>query len=839
MKGPEAMSPNPNHDQEARFDELLNELRNETAAPEELAAAQTRVWEKLARASGDVCGDFRADFDAYISNSLSDARRMLMDDHLSRCALCRRALADKRSGAKVVSMPIPAATPRRLPQWSKWAVAAGLAAVMLYAGRGPIDSALAPSGPRATVEQVNGALYTLAGGAASTGKTLAEGEAVRTGPGSRAILRLADGSAVEMNERTELYIHAAWSGQSVHLDRGDVVVQAAKQRRGRLQVITPDSTASVKGTIFAVSAGTAGSLVTVVEGSVQVDRPGNSALLSRGEQSASNHVLASVPARQALAWSAEAERYYELLGVAIQIEKELAENGPALRTQSALLARLPNDPVIYGAIPNIGGSIGRAVTLIEQRAQASPALKQWWTSDDAAKLKDLLNRIQNISPMLGDEIGFVLMKSADGRGGVPLVLAQVQQGQETVLQQQIQDMLHPDATGPLPYRIGDGLLLVSDSPSELAVATARLGAGANSDFAAELTRRYQRGVGWLIAVDTAAVMAGHGKDGETAQKIGLGSMKHVFFEQRASGGADENEASVTFNGPRTGIASWLAAPASAGSSEYASADAVAVLSASTRNPRESFDELLSSLGQIAPKVVDDIREFESKTGVNIGSDIAAALGTDFTLTLERAALPLPQWTAAIEVYQPASIDNAVRRFVEVFNSHLSSEQAGAQKLSLIEEEVQGQRWLGLKSAAAQITFWWTYDRGYMIASTDRAVAMQAITTRSGGFPLVRSAKFQQQIPGGAGLHSSGFVWVNTNGALNELIQVVPPGNIRTLLENRDPILVVLNGERERISAVSRTRLTSLVLDAMLAAGAAPHGEANPAHIERRKNAVSH
>ena len=76
-----------------------------------------------------------------------------------------------------------------------------------------------------------------------------------------------------------------------------------------------------------------------------------------------------------------------------------------------------------------------------------------------------------------------------------------------------------------------------------------------------------------------------------------------------------------------GFASWLAAPGSSGSAEYASADAVAVFSAATRNPRQIMEDLTGML----PGFADHLREFQAKTGVNAINDIAAALGTDFTI----------------------------------------------------------------------------------------------------------------------------------------------------------------------------------------------------------------
>ena len=151
------------------------------------------------------------------------------------------------------------------------------------------------------------------------------------------MLRLADGSMVDVNERTELFPAAAWSGLSIHLQRGDVIVKAAKQRRGYLRVLTRDSVASVKGTVFAVSAGLGGSVVSVVEGSVAVSQPGRDVLLKPGQQAASNAALAS-SVIEAVSWSPSAEEYLQILASFGKIERQLAESFPSeQRTASALL----------------------------------------------------------------------------------------------------------------------------------------------------------------------------------------------------------------------------------------------------------------------------------------------------------------------------------------------------------------------------------------------------------------------------------------------------------------------------------------------------------------------
>jgi hypothetical protein len=100
---------------------------------------------------------------------------------------------------------------------------------------------------------------------------------------------------------------------------------------------------------------------------------------------------------------------------------------------------------------------------------------------------------------------------------------------------------------------------------------------------------------------------------------------------------------------------------------------------------------------------------------------------------------------------------------------------------------------------------------------------RAIATREGGFPLVRTAAFREQMPAATGVHPSGFLWVNVKGALADVVNALPYPGLKQLVANREPVLVAFNGETERIRAASRTRLTSLILDAMMS-GAAAGGE---------------
>ncbi|MBM3811957.1 MAG: hypothetical protein FJW20_10030 [Acidimicrobiia bacterium] len=793
--------------QEDRLDTLLQQMREETVSPGQLAEAKERVWNKIAGPASAACASFLPDFPAYHAGQLAGPRRLLVEDHLSRCASCRRQLAESTGERKVI--PLPQARRSRFAGWTKWAVAAGVAAAALYLGADRIDTALAPSGPRATVASTSGQLYLVSGGALAKGAEIGEGQLVRTAAGSRAVLRLADGSLMEMNERTELAIHSAWSGQTVALGTGDLVIEAAKQRNGRLRVRTRDSLASVKGTVFAVSSGAAGSLVAVVEGSVEVSQPGATKLLSAGQIASTDSRLESVSARNAVSWSSNADKYYALLAEFMQIEKQLAAlPAPALRTQSALLRQLPEGAFVYAAIPNLNGTIREALRMIDSRAQDSPVLKEWWTSRSGQEAKKLFEGLQDVTPLLGDELVMTAVHLPGGRQ-IPAFLATVQPGRRANLDQALQ-RLQQSSQETFPYRLTEDLLLISHSAPNLASIAALLGRGTATPFAAEIQSRYSRGVGWMLGLDIQAIGLSPNAASEVSL-LGFSNMKHLFFEWRNVHGADDNRASLTFSGARTGLASWLATPGPAASAEYISAEAAAVLSASTRDPRQAFTELLASLGNLA----GGISQFEQKSGISIASDIAPAFGTNFTLAMERPAIPLPGWVAALEVHHPAMLDAAVRRLADSFNREAAN--SGIQ-VSYSTETVNGRIWMSLKTNSSPITLFWTYDRGYMIASTDRALAARAITVRDTGPQLVRSARFRSQQPSTGGLHYSGFFWLNTEGAIADVAAFFTSGALKNLLANREPTLVVFDGETERIHAASRTRLTSLIMDLMLFAG---------------------
>ena len=796
---------------EDRLERALQGMRAEVVDPETLDSARARVWDKVTNASASGCAEFRPELQQYLAGTLAGGRRMLLEDHISRCPACRASLSDLKGERRVIAMP-----QRTSSRWRRWGSLAAAAAVflsVLYLGRDTIDAWMAPGGPRATVVSASGGLYRLSGGTLDAGAAIGEKEAIRTSTGAHAVLRLADGSTVDVNERTELFVTAAWSGQALHLQRGDVIVQAAKQRRGHLRVLTRDSIASVKGTVFAVSAGMGGSLVSVVEGSVQVNQPGRELMLSPGQQAASNPGLATSVA-EAVAWSPEADQYLQLLASFAKIGDQIAQFAGPLRTSSALLSYLPAGAFVYGAVPNPGGNIGQGLAAAEQQAFENAAFRAWWSSDGGLELRQIIDRVQSVSSLLGDEVVFSVA-AAGTRDEVPMVIARVQAGKQAALASALDGLFTEARETSRPYSVSEQLVVLSDSPSHLAWALDHLGQGTGSPFAAAIAERYRRGAGWLIGIDAAPVIQmASGDDAPPIELARLVGVKHLFLEQRSPAAAEEHEVTVTFQGERRGMASWLADGGSGGAAEYLAADALVAGYVSMREPAQLFQEFSALMTTEQQSFEGNLNEIENKLGAGFVTNLTAAMGTEAAFALHGFSVTGPTWVAVALANNPAVIDSSLAKVIDTFNAELGPAEQD-RRCVLGQESVGGRVWHSVRAGNLPMGVSWTYDGGYMVVASDRATGERAIATRNSGSALVWSPAFQGQLPASAAIHPSAFAWLNTKGALGMFSALSPNAAVTKLLAERDPVLVVFDGNPEQIHAASRARLSGVIVDAML------------------------
>ena len=90
---------------EDRLENALEEMKRESVDAATLDAARARVWNTLTNTAVDGCAEFRPDLHVYLAGTLTAGRRMLLEDHVSRCAACRTALAEMKGERRVIAMP--------------------------------------------------------------------------------------------------------------------------------------------------------------------------------------------------------------------------------------------------------------------------------------------------------------------------------------------------------------------------------------------------------------------------------------------------------------------------------------------------------------------------------------------------------------------------------------------------------------------------------------------------------------------------------------------------------------------------------------------------------------
>lgn len=743
------------------FDQLVDAVRGDV--PDSSAAAdrvRTRLSTVMTGAE-TLCESFRGD------GARSEARQMLWEDHLRSCVHCRRAASGYR--AEVVEMP------RRVPRWIAPAMAAALIAGVVWAGMPVLDRVLAPAGARATVSSVSGTLVAITAEGASPlapGAEIAEGQEIRTGKGSRAVLRLRDGSLVELDERSAVTLAELWRGKTVRLARGNVIVEAAKQRSGYLQVATADALVSVKGTIFGVSTGLKGSRVSVVEGEVRVDEGGQTALLYRGDQTVTNAAMGSMSVVDDLAWSANAEKYIALLADLKDVGERIARIPlPGLRYSSTLLGRVPLDSVVVAAMPNLGAVMIEAARIFEDKARESAAMKEWWTASGSQGMRTFVDQARLVSDYLGDEIVVAIPK-----GGMPVMLAEVR---KPGLAEELKRLGFPGAVS-----MDGGVVAVG------AAAVPPVGGFSSTPMGARVMESYRAGVGLLFAANLEQISSAS----VSTSVVGLDNLRFLIAEQKGTLAAPVHSASLNFNGSRHGMASWLAAPGPMGSLEFVSKDATFAASFVTRDPRQLLDDVLAVSGN--PVNLDR----------SLLDDVASSLGGEATVAMDGALLPTPAWEIAVELENAPRLQEAIERAIPTVR----------------REAVDGRTYYSITDTPMPVHY--TFVDGYWVLGSSRAQLMRAISNRAAGLTLPRSAEFRAQMPQDGHTYFSGLMYYNFGSTLGPIVDQLKSTGMLTpqtqsqadmLMANRTPSLIYVYGEPDRIQVGSRSTLFQMGLQALM------------------------
>jgi ferric-dicitrate binding protein FerR (iron transport regulator) len=846
--------------QDARLDEAISELRAEQPDAKTLSASAERVWQKVQTGMGEEaaasalqpirgCADIRALLPAFHQQELPAARALIVEDHLRECVSCRsyahgRAVDGKSSSNWRME---PAS---RGFQWSFGAMslaAAGLALLVaaVWMGRSWYNDG--PPGSRGRVDSVAGQAYLIGASgehALKSGDEIAQGEFIRTAANSRAIVRLFDGSKVEMNQRAALAVSADRRNATIHLDQGSIIVHAAKRRTGHLYVSAPDCTVAVTGTVFSVNSGTKGSRVSVIEGEVHVKHSGMESILHSGDQVATTQSVGVVPVSQEIAWSSDRDQELALLAEFGKLRTQLETIPmPSPRYESKVLPLLPADTVLYIGIPNLGDALKQANQIFQQQLSQSTVLQDWWNKRGNANQhptpEELIDQIQAVSSYLGDEVVITVEDFSSTNMHGPILLAEVKQtGLKEYLQsnlaaaisnkqgnsdlqvvdQQSLSSLSANEHGMIML-VRQNMLVVGGDAASVQRMSARLDAGsaqfASTDFGQRILGVYSHGTETVVAANLGEILSStHTQPSENKflQSTGFDDIKYLIATRGETSNQGDNRMTLEFSGPRRGIASWLAAPAPVGSLDYVSANAGAVFSFVGKQPALLFDDISNTFGT-DPNFAKGLAEANAELGFDIRNDLETALGGELTIALDGPVLPTPSWKAIIEVNQSGAVQLAIEKMVQVANRQAQKSNQPV-NITLNQTQVGGRTFYTIQTQGAAITteYDYTFADGYLIIAPSRALLLAAIETHANGTSLARSESFRALLPSDNQANFSAMIYQNLGPILKPLASQLNSKELvllQQLAVDSKPSVMCAYGESDRIEVASSGKLLDL------------------------------
>ncbi|HKW57032.1 MAG TPA: FecR domain-containing protein [Candidatus Acidoferrum sp.] len=866
---------------DAVLDQAIQEIRALQPDAKTMSASAERVWERVLAAQGEQtasapfqvirgCADVRALLPAFYKRELSAARALLVEDHLQECVSCRSYVHGRGLESENAAKWRMDGAPRGF-QWSFARLSllgAAAAALVAAAWVGVFWYMSAPPGFRVQMASIDGqasAVNATSIRMLRRGDEVGSGEFVRTSAGSRATVRLFDGSEIEMNQRAQFAVSANRRNTTIRLDQGSIIVHAAKRRTGHLYVSAPDCNVAVTGTVFAVNSGTKGSRVTVIEGEVHVKHAGRESILHSGDQIATTQAVGLVPIREEIGWSKDLDQELALLAEFRKLSKKFEQiPTPAPRYESKILPFLPQDTVLYISIPNLGDTLAQANEIFQQQLAQSPILQQWWNqsghSEQHPTPEELIAEIRTLSQYLGDEVVITMSGNMDHQGAGPLLLAEVRQGGlEDFLRNHLADTLsnhqgtadlHVVNPETLPALSADArgmvllvrrnMLVVGGDAASVRRMNAQLDSAANvfssTDFGRRILSVYSQGAETLVAVDFGDMLhATQHNNSKAFQSSGFSNVKYLIATRGDSPNHADNRLTLEFSGPRQGMASWLAAPAPMGSLDYVSANAGAAFSIVGKQPAQMLDDVFNITAESDPNFGKDLAETNAKLGFDIRDDLAGALGGEMTIALDGPVLPTPSWKMIIEVNNSGAVQLALEKLVQEIN--LEAQKENEPGMTLEQEQSGGRTFYTIRTnrAGLMTEYVYTFADGYLLVAPSRALLINALQTHANGSSLALSPSFRSTLPSDNQANFSAMFYQNLSPALKPLASQLSSRQfalLEQLAADSRPSTICAYGENDRIEVATNGKLldmnpTTMMLFRLL--GRAEGGTSGAAH----------
>jgi hypothetical protein len=526
---------------------------------------------------------------------------------------------------------------------------------------------------------------------------------------------------------------------------------------------------------------------------------------------------------------------------------------PAVRTQSKLLTQLPAGTEFYLALPNYGDTLHQALEIFHQELKDNGPLRDQWQSFPMGPMvEDALDKVYQLSQYLGNEI--VVSGDVKPKGGTFVIVAEVKKAGLGAFLQGLIKQFAPGPNSPLriltPQQlltakatkqqalvlVRPDLVVITSEISTLKSFNAQLarpgGKLGSTPFGQRLAQAYQGSAGILFGADLEhlknLVPTKTKKDIATFEQTGFAGVKYMIAEHKDLAGQTSSTMELSFDGPRHGIASWLAAPGPMGGLDFVSTDAGVVYSIVIKSPAQMFDDILSIAKVSDPNAEAGLAQGEAMLNLKIKDDLLSKIGKNITISLDGTFGPkgsMPPWKAVLQVNDSSGLQRTLKQLLTSAGMFMKGEQ----QPSLDEQTEGGQTYYTLKlfSGKTPTEVNYTFADGYWILAANRDLLAEALRVHRNGNSLAKSSGFQALRPPDHPGDASGVWYLNFGPTLASMVQQMSPEIASRLQEasaKSVPSASFVYGEENAvrvISSGSQATAAAMVAPLIIAAIAIP------------------
>ncbi len=509
-----------------------------------------------------------------------------------------------------------------------------------------------------------------------------------------------------------------------------------------------------------------------------------------------------------------------------RLTTELQYPGP--RTQSRILPRLSDATGFYAAFPNYGQTLHQAQQIFQDELRNSPTLQDFIRKNklekDEPKLEDALQKLYEVSEYLGDEV--VLTGSFKGSEPSGVMIAEVR---KPGLKEFLEKMSHEwEPTAKEPLRVLDRQQLASatDQPGQGPIVLVRQDVvvvgfntaslrkydgqldGGPGTFAASvmgkrLMQAYQTGTGTILGADLQNLLTLVPQNPPQArmmlEKSGFSDMKYAVMDSKLAGKNATTQMELVFNGPRRGIASWIAAPAPLGSLGFMSPTSYVAEAFRLKPLAQIFDDIVELAG---PNATAMLPQMEANFNINLKQDLLSKLSGEIGFEMQAPPIPPaggnsghmvvepPKFKIILGVSDADGLQQTVKRLLA---------QSPMQPQERMEDGVTVYSLSTPSASGPGMEINYFFLDGYLVVATTREQAQEALRAHRSGTSLAHSSQMAAQ---GQPPKASMMVYQNSGPFLSAIAKQLSPDTAAIFskaLSSSDPATTFMYGYADETS----------------------------------------